>query len=84
MITRKITLKANDGKGSIVCKMEVSFKERNSFFYGKSDPEILSMSPPGWFKDAVGTSWQFLKIKIEEKKQLIYDGHDDMEIVVYY
>lgn len=50
MIIRKITLKAFNGRYSVVCEAEIFLKEKINFFYGKADAEVISIDIPGWPK----------------------------------
>lgn len=85
MIVKKIVLKAHDGKSAIVCEATVFLKDRNMFFYGKSDPEIISIDVPGWFKAAVGEfNLEYIKNKLKEKVHTIDTGENGMEIIVKY
>lgn len=85
MVIRVIKLKAHDGKSGIVCQADVFLKDRNIFFYGKSDPEIISIEVPSWFKAAVGEfNWEYIKNKLKEKAHTIDDGQNGMEVVINY
>jgi hypothetical protein len=85
MNIRKIVLKAHDGKSAIVCQASVFLKDKNIFFYGKTDSEILSIDVPGWFKDAIGElNWEYIKKKINEKASIIDNGENGMELIINY
>ena len=86
MTRRKVTLKANNGRVVIVCDIEVFLKDRISFFYGKSETEVISIEVPGWFKSAVGgeENWDYVKSLIENRAEIIYDGYNGMELRIDY
>lgn len=85
MIRRKVTVRASDGKAAVVCEIEIFFKERNIFFYGKSSAEILSMDVPGWFKSALGEGgWDYVKTQLNNMAEDILDGYNGMVVSVKY
>ena len=85
MIIRKITLKAFNGKYSVVCEAEVFLKEKINFFYGKTDAEVISIDIPGWFKSALGElNWEYVKEKIKQQANTISDGKNGMELIIKY
>ena len=85
MNIKKINLKAHDGRSAIVCQATIFFKDKNIFFYGKSDPEIISIDVPGWFKAAVGEfNLEYIKNKIKEKAHTIDNGESGMDLTVDY
>ena len=85
MNIKKIVLKAHDGKSAIVCNADIFLKDKNIFFYGKSDPEIISIDVPGWFKAAIGEiNWEYVKNKIKEKAHAIDNGENGMELRIDY
>jgi hypothetical protein len=85
MTRRKVTVKANNGRVVIVCDIEVFLKDRISFFYGKSETEVISIEAPGWFKSAVGEdNWDYVKSQIENKAEIMYDGYNGMELPINY
>ena len=85
MIIRKITLKAFNGRYSVVCEAEVFLKEKINFFYGKADAEVISIDTPGWFKSALGEfNWEYVKEKIKQQANTLSDGKNGMELIIKY
>lgn len=85
MNTKKINLRVHDGKSAIVCQATIFLKDKNIFFYGKSDPEIISIDVPGWFKAAVGEfNLEYIKNKIKEKAHAIDSGENGMDLTIDY
>ena len=85
MITRKLTLKANDGKGIVSCDIEVRVKANERFFYGQSDAEVWYIDAPGWFKNLVREDgWKWIEEQINNRADEIADGYDGMILKVSF